>query len=294
MTLRLRLSVYAAFGALLLPAASIQDASSGVSVRIDNGATVDSPSTPTSSSGTVTASVTGVAGPFGSTFSAFAEAGPGGVLRGSVLGDYTTLPFSNAAVTASSDASILGQVTFSCTGACGPTTNVSMNVDIDGYADLLGNSPYSSVSFHVITLILSGQVNNHIGVGNPLASYSGASGFFTAPPPGATNFSFANQTFTSPTVTVPVNTPVWVYLGFFHRATLYAGAGDSTGVDMDFTQTVQLSRLGQVFNVDAGIGVDSLDFGIVNNSFQTVPEPATAGLLAAAMLGLAWRQRRQV
>jgi hypothetical protein len=182
-----------------------------------------------------------------------------------------------------------GLVTFTCGGACGATTTVSLNIDVDGSGVLNGSSTLQSVVLTVEGLIDSHTFSNHIQIGDS----AGASGFFTAPASGATSFSFSNATFSTAGIVVPVGVPVWVYLNFNLQANLYAPVGTDAGGTIDFTNTVRLSTSGPVFNLPAGYSANSTDLNIVDNQLQTIPEPGTCALAAIGLAILSSRYRKR-
>ena len=162
--------------------------------------------------------------------------------------------------------------------------NVQMHLDLSG--SIVNEGSFAST------------VNVNVGLAGGGQSSGGSYGEASGSPATGTGMlsgftaNGATQTISTGVFSdIPVNQPVRFFLGM---GTI--NPYQLSDPRILFGNTLNLATTGDVFTISglgAGdvTGVDSLDAGIVNNSFTAVPEPATDLLLALA--GLAAFVRRQ-
>ena len=103
-----------------------------------------------------------------------------------------------------------------------------------------------------------------------------------------------SQEFTTPTVSVPLDTILSFKMELIVGAGGTSNDGDQIGASADFGNTLTFSP-DAFFNLAPGITVNSAELGLVNNSFDSaspVPLPAPFLLLGSALAGLGWFRRK--
>ena len=121
----------------------------------------------------------------------------------------------------------------------------------------------------------------------PVSDFSGTP---SSPQSNLFSDTIVAGTYTTATISVPLN--VALSLSFDSRIKPFPGFYGFLGKQNEIaTATARLADM--VFNLDAGITVNSLDAGIVNNSLSTVPVPAAAWLFGSALLGVFGFSRRK-
>lgn len=175
-----------------------------------------------------------------------------------------------------------GLVTFGCTGICGSTAMVALNVNISGTALVEGALADLEIWLYPFLEGPGALVESRLS-----ASLGDQTGIFV----GRTVLSFLGEVFSLPAVEVPLGVPLYFELAGGVGA-LVQGRAASRG-EMNFLNTIQLAAT--PFTLPPGVTVNSADFGIVDNQFtlvSSVPEPGTAAMVLSALgLGAVWRRR---
>jgi hypothetical protein len=157
-------------------------------------------------------------------------------------------------------------IVFASPGGTGGTANVSLN--------LLWSANRDS-GFNSGLRLLWGQ-------GSPPTPLSGATVVAVA----ATPLSLTDQLFTTGVFSVPLDVPISFRIGL---------ESDWNGAQIAASGDAQLEvelRSFDIFNLPAGVTVNSASAGIVNNQLVSVPESSAAALVALGMLGLGVARRR--
>ena len=179
-------------------------------------------------------------------------------------------PVASGPITVSYNVHLDGSIIVGSTAGASGVAHSGASVLVDFYAkgSNLGGGTYGAVS------------NNG---GNP--TYSGTDDL--------TSFN-GNKIVTSPTFSVPVNTPFSIEL-LLSAATFIQGWENETWdqvANSDFGDTLTFVTDRPVFNLPAGYTVNSNDAHIYNNSYS-VPEPTGLLLMGSATLFLLWRRHKQ-
>lgn len=196
-------------------------------------------------------------------------------------------------------ASTTGDVTFSCTGLCGSSVAVALNLVLSGtqFAQGMNHENPLATGSGSTTVELQITLNGNASSGTTTKSAYGTQlppftpGFPATPTVSQTGllngWSSTNNTVTSATVVVPLNVPVPVSFLLKTMSTNNAWGTASS----NFSNTLMFPLNAPVFALPAGYTATSTDFGIVDNHF--VPEPATTALIGLGLVAVAWRRRSQ-
>jgi hypothetical protein len=170
-------------------------------------------------------------------------------------------------------------------GPAGPVMT-SVNMSLHGGLSV-GASP-SLYAFARARAEVSFYVNgNYIGGGYELKETFSGSGAVVRTTGGILDAWGDSGTFTSPAFTVSANMPITleVQLRTLVQITGYTGVAFNSGGLSSFGDTLKFVGAAAVFNVPGGYTANSLDAGIVNNSYG-IPEPSSFLLSTISLFSL--------
>jgi hypothetical protein len=169
---------------------------------------------------------------------------------------------------------------------------VSYNMLLEGSFIVSSNATSSGVSHSGASILVDffGQGSNLGGATYGPVSNNGSDPTFTG---GAASVFNGSKVLTSPTFSVPVNTPFSIEVQLDAATFVQGWANDVWNLvaNSDFGDTLTFVANGPVFNLPAGYTVNSNDAHIVNNSYS-VPEPSGLLLMGSAILILLWRRHK--
>jgi hypothetical protein len=230
--------------------------------------------------------------------SASSYAGPDG-MHAFAHSEMEKISTGDGSYTYSQSASSLALGTWSDLIISGPTGSgpitVSYNVHLDGSFIVASNTEPSGLAHSgaSIQLVFFGRGNN-LGGGN--IGLSSNNGSIEAPSGSGDLTSFTgNNVITSPTFSVPVNTPISIELELSAAALVTGWENEPWNLvaNSDFGSTLTFVTDRPVFNLPAGYSADSNDANIHGNTYS-VPEPSTFVLAVLAFgICLFWGRGRK-
>lgn len=173
-------------------------------------------------------------------------------------------------------------------GVPGGFTMTSVNADLDGLFAGLGTlNAFGRATVQVVFIV------DGVNVGGGFQVFTANNSGNSTVGSGSLQAWNASGTITSPSFRATVGQPfeLELQLAVVTEAT---GPGNEFFFAQgraDFGHTLTFARSGPVFNLGAGLTVNSVEAGIADNLLTPVPEPPAAALLLGGLLLLAARRR---
>jgi hypothetical protein len=195
-----------------------------------------------------------------------------GYLSASAHADITKTDAGGFSITDTLTGSSFSGVTWDDVVISGPpgTTITSFNLDLDG--SLIAGAPAQAAASSNAQISFYYNTNN---IGGGLYGLSVYAGSTTLSANGQLANFPGNPIIASPTFQVPTNTPLTIGIGLsvYANVSLNLSLTGNPAANADFGHTLTLATDRPVFNLPAGYTANSVQAGIVNNTFAR-PCPA--------------------
>ena len=237
------------------------------------------------------------------TFEAFASSAAGkaglGTLASATVANDGSLggPFGTGASAVAAAAMLFDD--FFIPGAAGSFQSTSFNVALDG--TLLGSANASGIGTGQISVLF--EVSG-VNVGGGFQVLQGMGGGPSVTTSGVLTGWSGFGKVTSPSFNAPLGTPFTVKISLTSVASAVGAQNDTFAAAgaADFAHTLTFISGEPVFNLPAGMTIDSLDAGIIDNHYTVsatppssspVPEPASLTLTGLGLAAAAYRRIRR-